>query len=292
MSHWIYILECEDKYIYVGETSRLYRRFNEHLKSRGGSNTIKHKPKKLLGLYKANENTSFMDYRTAIKSGEYNKFILDDWKNDGCKPNLIEDHITERLFYERRNNNEYGTGNEWYRVRGGKYTRETLDSIVAGYKYASEKEGRIYYAGNPVLSIPVDSIVDRPLCKCNSPSEVKLSNDKSKIYFVCSLKNVWGDFFEGLQIGRPCDFWQLYTEDVSVKNQYDLVKIRSRESWILNIPISMYKIRPDPCVSCNKIGYLTIFNGNSRRLCQSCIIHKYSLLKEKYDHKVCLITDS
>jgi predicted GIY-YIG superfamily endonuclease len=292
MNHWIYVLECEDNYIYVGETGRLFRRFNEHLKSRGGSNTIKHKPKKLIGLYKANENTSFMDYRTAIKSGEYNKFILDDWNNDGCKPNLIEDHITERLFYERRNNNEYGSGNEWYRVRGGKYTRETLDDIVAGYKYASEKEGRIYYAGNPVLSVPEDSIVDRPLCKCNCPSEVKLSNDKSKIYFVCSLKNVWGDFFEGLQIDRPCDFWQLYTEDLAVKIQYDLVKTRSRESWILNIPISIYKMNPEPCISCNKTVYLTIFNGKPRRLCQSCIIHKYSLLKEKYDHKVCLITGS
>ena len=131
-----------------------------------------------------------------------------------------------------------------------------------------------------MLSVPADSIVDRPLCKCNCPSEVKLSNDKSKIYFVCSLKNVWGDFFEGLQIDRPCDFWQLYTEDIAVKNQYELVKTRSRESWVLNIPISIYKINPEPCISCNKTRYLTIFNGKPRRLCQSCIIHKYSLLKE------------
>jgi hypothetical protein len=29
MVHWIYVLECEDYYIYVGETTRLFRRFNE-----------------------------------------------------------------------------------------------------------------------------------------------------------------------------------------------------------------------------------------------------------------------
>jgi predicted GIY-YIG superfamily endonuclease len=216
MVHWIYVLECEDDYLYVGETTRLFRRFTEHLRSRGGSNTIKHKPIKLIGLYKVNENNSFMKYRNKIKSGEYNQFILDQWENDGDNL-LIENHITERFLYERRENDCYGGGLEWYKIRGGKYTRETLDDTVAMYKWASEKEGRMCHARNPVESIPVDTIVDRPLCKCYTPSEVKLSKDKTKIYFVCALKNVWDDFCPYIKVATPCDFWQLYTDDKDVK---------------------------------------------------------------------------
>jgi len=225
MVHWVYILKCEDDYIYVGETTRLFRRFNEHLKGCGGFNTIKHKPTNLIGLYKVNDNSSFMKYRDSIKSGEYNKFIIDDWDNDGDNL-LIENHITERLFYERRNNHEYGSGNEWYRVRGGKYTKETLDYSVSFVKELCERPNRVVGSlqmTTPINSIPVDTIVDRPLCKCNYPSEVKLSKDRSKIYFVCALKNVWFDFPE-LEIDDPCDFWQLYTEDKEVKNKYQSLK--------------------------------------------------------------------
>ena len=52
----------------------------------------------------------------------------------------------------------------------------------------------------------------------------------------------------------------------------------------------MYKINPEPCISCNKTGYLPIFNNSSKRLCQTCISTKYDYLKEKYS-KICLITD-
>lgn len=283
MVHWVYVLECEDDYLYVGETARLFKRFNEHMQSRGGSNTIKHKPIKLIGLYKVNDNYSFFRYRNAIKAGEYNRFILDDWDNDGNNL-LIENHITERFLYERRENDCYGGGLEWYKVRGGKYTRETLDETVAKYKWESEKEGRIFVSINPINSIPIDTIVDRPLCKCYCPSEVKLSKDRTKIYFVCALKNVWGNFCSDLQVNTPCDFWQLYTDDKEVKAQYDVVKARSRESWVLNIPLSMYKIHPESCISCSKTSYLAIFNSGARRLCQSCILTKYDLLKEIYKH--------
>lgn len=289
MVHWVYILKCEDDFIYVGETTRLFTRFNEHLKSRGGSNTIKHKPTNLIGLYKVNDNFSFMRYRDSIKSSEYNKFIIDNWDNDGDNL-LIENHITERLFYERKNNHEYGSSNEWYRVRGGKYTKETLDYSMSFAKELCERPNRVVgtlQMTTPIDSIPVDTIVDRPLCKCNYPSEVKLSKDKSKIYFVCALKNVYFDFPQ-LQIDDPCDFWQLYTEDKEVKNQYEIVKARSTESWILNIKLSAYKINPEPCISCNKKEYLPIFNNGVRRLCQSCIINQYESLKEKYNN-VCLI---
>lgn len=282
MVHWVYALECEDDYIYVGETSRLFRRVNEHLRYRGGLNTTNHKPRKLIGLYKVNENHSFMKYRNMIKLGEYNHFILEDWEKDGDNL-LIENHITERFLYERRNNRSYGGGLEWYKVRGGKYTRQNLDDTVSKYKWASEKEGRMCNVSNPIDKIPEDSIVDRPLCKCNSPPEVKLSKDKKNIYFVCALKNVWGDFCSDLEVNTPCDFWQLFTDDMRVKLKYELVKEKSKELWISNIPLSKYKIHPEACVSCNRTDYLAIFNSGVRRLCQPCILNNYDKLREQYE---------
>ena len=288
MVHWVYVLECEDDYIYIGETTRLFRRFNEHLRNRGGLNTTNHKPKRLIGLYKVNENNSFLKYRNKIKNGEYDKFYIDNWGDEGDNL-LIENHITERFLYERRDNDYYGGGLEWYKVRGGKYTKDKLNEIVDSYKWASEKEGRSCSAGNPIQSIPIDSIVDRPLCKCYNPSEVKISKDKSKIYFVCALKNVWGDFCSDLELSIPCDFWQMYTEDNEVKRNYSIIQLRSRESWITNIPLSKYKINPEPCISCNKTGYIVIHNNGTRRLCHLCILIKYDVLKKEYDK--CLFLD-
>ena len=56
MVHWVYVLECEDDYIYVGETTRLFSRFQEHITHHGGKNTRSHTPQKLIGLYKVNDN--------------------------------------------------------------------------------------------------------------------------------------------------------------------------------------------------------------------------------------------
>ena len=61
----------------------------------------------------------------------------------------------------------------------------------------------------PIDRIPEEEIVDRPLCKCGMPSEVKLSKDKTKIYHVCAIKNVWVDFFKGIDVDEPCDFWKI-----------------------------------------------------------------------------------
>jgi len=260
MVHWVYVLECDDDYIYVGETTRLFSRLSEHQRGYGGTNTVRHKPLKLIGLYKVAENHAFMTYRKSIKFGEYNHFLLERWSENEGDNLLIENHITERYFYERRGNNSVGGGEEWYKIRGGKYTKEITI--------------------NPIVYIPLETIVDRPLCKCHVPSEVRVSKDKMNVYFVCALKNVWNNF--PIDVDDPCDFWELYTEDKKVKDQYEIVKTSSNESWVKNIPLSLYKINPEPCVSCNKSEYFAIFNSGVRRLCQPCIITKYDILKEKY----------
>ncbi len=49
IDYWVYILECEDLNYYVGYTSNLRKRFEEHSSGSGGSNyTYKHKPKFVL----------------------------------------------------------------------------------------------------------------------------------------------------------------------------------------------------------------------------------------------------
>jgi hypothetical protein len=82
-------------------------------------------------------------------------------------------------------------------------------------KELCEKPNRV--PGTLRMILPVDSmteeeIVDRPLCHCNMPCEVKLSKDKSKIYFVCSLNNVWDNFIRVVDIGTPCNYFKRYTK--------------------------------------------------------------------------------
>ena len=39
--HWIYILRCNDNVIYIGETTRLYKRLMEHKNGEGSDTTRK-----------------------------------------------------------------------------------------------------------------------------------------------------------------------------------------------------------------------------------------------------------
>ena len=51
MVHWVYIVECNDNFIYVGETEYIYKRLQQHITGKGGKNTHAHIPNKLIGLY-------------------------------------------------------------------------------------------------------------------------------------------------------------------------------------------------------------------------------------------------
>mgnify|MGYP001288754881 CR=1 FL=1 len=87
--HWIYVIECENNIIYVGETHRLFSRLKEHCKKHTGSVTTHSVvPKKLIGLFRL-EN---------IKKKE----ALD-----------FENLITEMIMKEKKEN--------FYKVFGGKY---------------------------------------------------------------------------------------------------------------------------------------------------------------------------
>lgn len=261
MVHWIYILECDNDYIYIGETTRLYRRFREHIYNHGAVNTTRHIPQRLIGLYKVGDNYSFYKYRNEIRNNEYNQFTVDDWGDDEETGKLlIENHFTEMYMYLRKqeDNDDFSFGDgEWNKVRGGKYTKQIWS--------------------NPTDSMNSEDILDRPMCNCRLPCEVKLSNDGTKIYFVCATKNIWKDMDIDLEVEEPCDFFKVYNDDVYIVKQYDLIKEKLKDTWLKNLPEFEYQ----PCMLCNKKEYFPIFCfSKKRKICQSCFSNKYDDLKK------------
>lgn len=272
MVHWVYIIECEDNYIYVGETTRLYRRMNEHQSGGGSVNTGRHKPNFLVGLYKVADNESFFDYRLSINSGYYDRDIIDTWGDNDSSYLDVENHFTEllmRLRSKENNHNFMFDDGEWWKVRGGKYTKP----IFPGTK-------------SPIIDIKDDFLIDRPCCHCQYPAEVKISRDKNCIYFVCALKNAWKDFSPGLDYAEPCDFYQVYKDDVYLKKQYEINMIHLKESWVQNLPIAFGK-----CIKCKEEEYNMIFVKGKRQVCEPCFGKYYEELKKEFDDAKCMIMD-
>lgn len=177
MVHWVYVLRSsETGNIYVGETTRLYRRWNEHATGRGGVTTSNDNYDTIIGLYNVSHNIKFLDFYECweIFDNPIGRTIW-GWENECDKQDAlqIENHITERYITERKG----------FNVKGGKYCREDC----------------VYDR--------TDVIVDRPLCKCGYPCEVNMKKDKTKIYFTCPVPE-WTDTFYGIDTPSRCNFWK------------------------------------------------------------------------------------
>ena len=168
-----------------------------------------------------------------------------------------------------------------------KYTRQNLDNSLESAKDFSYRPNHV--KGTLKMTTPIDKmkeseIVDRPMCDCSYPCEVKLSKDKNCIYFVCALKNAWDTESMGcLKTGEFCDFYKVYDEDIYIKKQYEINKTKT-EPWCNNIPIAIgdYNIL-EPCIKCNKKDYIPIYvYYNKRSICQSCFGIYHNELKDKY----------
>lgn len=273
MVHWIYVIECEDEYIYVGETTRFYRRMNEHQRGGGSINTGTHSPLYLVGLYKVADNDSFSRYRSSIIEEHYNKDVINSWGEDDSNYLEIENHFTELLIYLRSKKSDedfmFKDGN-WNKVRGGKYTR---------HKELWEK--------NPINDMNDKFIFDRPCCDCGYPCEVKISMSRTCIYFVCSLKNVWKDFSPRLSFTEPCDFYRVYTDDVYIKKQYEININRFKENWCNNLPLGK-----GICIKCKDPSKQLIWClGSKRQICEKCFSNNYLDLKKEYGNKCLLLDD-
>jgi predicted GIY-YIG superfamily endonuclease len=196
--HWIYVLKCENDIIYVGETKKLYSRLHQHMNKRGSKHTTENTPKALIGLYKVHTNYNFFHYCREIESNISDEFSIKnclenfnviEWNNKDWA-RKIEDFITERLLMCNKN------------VYGGKYVNSNRMELDRQHT-------------NSELS-------KTPLCHCQIPAEIKLvkHNKYYKLYFTCSLKNVWSnmrDEINCVDINPSCNYYKELLDDLEYR---------------------------------------------------------------------------
>lgn len=286
--HWVYVLQYYDideeygeriRGLYIGETTRLYRRFNEHINGNGGKNTKCFgeitESIKLVGLYDVSNNCEYEKYKYVISSFyDYYSImqfeeVVKQWKrrvlheSDYHDYLMVENCITEMCITLNKNTN--------IDVKGGKYT----------------KEGS--YKG---LTLPT---YERPVCKCGYPSEVVLS-EQNEVWFRCAVSNTnWLDYQDrSFTIGKPCDFIQEYTGDIELRQKYktyskEAVKVpkiwkKGKEGdWLQNIP----------CIMCKISKYSPIYCNGFRAICKVCMNERFDDIDTMLrSHKsVCMIRE-
>lgn len=240
MVHWVYVLKCEDNRIYVGETTKLFTRWSQHINGTGAKCTQIFGPNSIIGLYNISKNIAFENYKN---DNNYTKLLSTfdiDWKEmyRNELTNLdIENYITECFMKKMENN--------WYKVRGGKYTKlitdnengyfdfscvmnpkcknNTCDDCVCWiYKRKEMLELGLIIGSNPIQMLKllnIDSFEsislkhdERPNCLCGYPAEINMYNDE--LYYNCPLKNAnkWIEF-ENLVLEPNCNFYEKYHKE-------------------------------------------------------------------------------
>ena len=126
--HWVYILRTEveegdnpkhDHKIYIGETTRLFRRLKEHCGDGGSITTYNYRPIRLLAIYKV-KNDSLRE-GDPIVMDMYEKGYWDgNDKEWGCE---LENKLT--LQYMK------AMGRKWKQVYGGKWCRNSARYVPA-----------------------------------------------------------------------------------------------------------------------------------------------------------------
>ena len=279
--HWVYILKCEDNYYYVGETTRLYRRFWEHSSGCGGLNTSLHPPIGVVAIYKVNTMNQFLEYNyyttmaVADSSYTYNKWPLIKFNDDDVDYDHldVENSITEWLIMKNPTS--------WNKIRGGKYTR--FNSCYA-------------YPDNNLLK-------DLPLCHCGLPCDVRKNTTTNRLFYRCAKKNMWDGFKEQFDVEDPCNFYLEYTKDIPLieaeKKRFNERKSRAKElfktsqDWLKYVP--EFDDIDETCVGgCRKMTYSCItWNNRNIKLCFDCFIDKNEHLTKTYSNKInnsiCLI---
>ena len=286
---WIYILRCNNNIIYVGETTRLYRRLIEHKNGEGSDTTSEFKPYKLMGIYKLIKDGLTFD--CPINKDMYEQGFFDENKSWGLE---LENQIT--LMYMKAMNTK------WDNVYGGKYH--------VGYRPEN----------NPSNNIKLF----RPYCKCKLPADINIYNNKK--YWRCCKKNCWDGLNEFLEnkLEYPslehCSFYKEYKEkeeyvcenyiygDPKSKELFkDLIK---KSHWLENIPceedgIVSYCVYCNCYVWCDKTGewnpngIIYPFSNNEelnfdnlRQLCKNCFVNYNNELSKKYTKEIEFLEDS
>jgi len=180
---WVYILKCDDFY-YVGETSRLYRRFWDQIESLNDISV------NIVAIYKVNIISNFIKYNNYVNDflNKINDHVvykhsalklLKYWDTNCCVGDDLraEQNITKCLMTK-----------DLTKIRG-QYTRYDIH--------------------------------DLPLCKCGLPCDV--SKHQDMFYFRCVKNNMWDGFKEEFKIyDEPCKFYMKYTKDSAFRLEMTL----------------------------------------------------------------------
>lgn len=269
---WVYVLSYDDNDygynpIYIGETSRLYRRLNEHSNNYNDDTcTGKYEFTNLVGLYKVHTNSVFHQYHTDISVYcDYNPFTFEyeqevyDTKDSSL---VIENWITELIMTEYEGN--------YHKIRGGKYCRDDIF--------------------NKPFDELFDTPLERPFCDCGMPAEIKL-NKHNEFYYVCSMTNAWDDFSPCFNVNEPCDYYKKYN-DIEARAYHKISKKYVNMPFIENIPNAISSLTPGECVLCHKTRYLPIYSpvyGGAKQICSECLANNHKELERKYTQ--CMIID-
>jgi len=198
--YWVYVLRCENKTIYVGETKNLVRRMYQHREG-GCGVTKENKMLELIGLYKVVPNYYFVKYvdRMMSDSDDVDNrhddmremlFSMDKYNLNRDYSLYVENYITELCMDIKEN------------VFGGKYLNNNRKENY------SREFGKEWHR--------------RPLCGCGLPCEVRkyYNGKKIKLNYTCCLRNAWvSDIFKDtdIRIKSCCNFYQEYLEDIEIR---------------------------------------------------------------------------
>lgn len=267
---WVYILQCCDDYYYIGETSRLYRRFWEHQEGIGGLNTSVYPPKNIIAIYPVNRLGKFFVYNSKIDNNDYNtnyniffdrggileNFNIDDEYSYDYDSLWVENTITEKMMLMNKDN--------WKKIRGGKYVRFNVE-----YKF------------------PENEVVDiLPKCNCNLPCDVKKNDDSKFLYFRCAKKNIWNEMRNEFDIiDKPCNFFMKYTKDIDYKIEYEKRKeniklLINKSGWLKNL--GFYEFCAGGCGKEYNENNTIRYSRRAINLCFECFIEKNEELSKKY----------
>lgn len=274
---WVYILQCENGYFYVGETSRLYRRFWEHENGLGGLNTSVYPPINIVAIYPVNRLGKFFDYTRKVSINDYHlnyniyfkrggiieNFNIDADADNECGYNSlwIENTITEKIMIDNEPN--------WKKIRGGKYVRFNVEYNFPNNQLTKELHN----------------------CNCGLPCDVKRNDENNYLYFRCAKKNMWDKMREEFGItDEPCKFFMKYTKDSTYKIEYEKRKqtikyLAVNSGWLTELSGGKYEHCVGGCGKeydeNNTIRYLS----KAINLCFDCFIDKNEELAKKYNQR-------
>lgn len=224
--HYVYILKCkksplsaqeDDKkekssIFYVGETSWLSLRMDQHFNHQGGATTSFYKPKKVVAVYDIDDLIDFFAYdrrinyyltkETYCKKKEFINMALTYYRSydkmifDSVDDNLnCENFIAERIILH---------------LNGGIMTNVLkIDNIpVRGGQYTPPIGFESKWIYTPIFC--QEKLETLPVCKCGLPCTVRLHKDGKDVYFKCAKIDLSSAPIKNNIAKQVCDFNQIY----------------------------------------------------------------------------------